>query len=189
MKLYFITLALIINFAVSTVSMATSMLPINLQQLSTRASLIIYAEVLNNETARDENTGTIVTYTTFKIIDLIKGTAGETHTIKQIGGTLADGGITYRIHGVPKFLAGKQYVVFLPEQSQYGFCSPLGLHQGSYNVTTIDGIKTINKGGNTSTQQNLNANSVTLPLAINATKPTQARLNDFVNTIRAFNTQ
>jgi len=172
---------------------ATSLLPISLQQLSTRASVIIYAEVISNETKKDAQSGHIATFTEFKIIDLIKGDAGSTHTIKQLGGYDKTSNTRVHIHGVPAFQTGKQYVVFLPEESSLGFCSPLGLHQGSFPVFTNNLEKIVSNGRRLTGQHVVKTaeqriNAVQVPLAVRADKPSQSRLHDFINTVRAYNT-
>ena len=171
---------------------ATTVLPISLEQLSTRASLIFYGSVVSNQVKEDEISGQIATYTQFKIIDLIKGEAGTTHTIKQLGGTLESRKTRLLVHGIPKFRAGSNYVVFLPKASRLGFCSPLGLHQGRFSVITVNGEQIVSNGQNLTTQQSRTAKtydrSIQIPLAVSASNPSQSNLNDFINTVRAYNT-
>jgi len=189
MKILIASLSLIISLLSPLSASATSMLPISMEQLSIRSSLIIYAQAINNEVREDPQSKQIATFTTFKVIEVIKGSAGETHTIKQIGGKLKDSNRTLRIHGVPEFIAGEEYVVFLPEKSSLGFSSPLGLHQGSFTVTTIDGEQVVTNGRNLSAPApQLNRNSH-IPLAVRADKPSQSRLSDFINTVRSYNTE
>ena len=188
MKLQTIIITLALNFfAISTVS-ATSLLPISLEQLSTRASLIFYGTVVSNEVRKDDTSKRIATFTTFNITELIKGDAGSTHTIKQIGGIHAESKTRLLIHGVPEFQTGKDYVVFLPEKSVLGFSSPLGLHQGQFTVTNINDETVVSNGRNlnqpAATQS---SRSIQVPLAVRADNPSQARLQDFINTVRAYN--
>ncbi len=187
MKPYSILLILLINFLVLSPASASSVVSLNLQQLSSRATLIFYAEVTSNNVKKDEQSGRIATFTVFKIIELIKGKTGSTHLIKQIGGHLASTGTTLRIHGIPKFETGNKYVVFLPEKSSIGFSSPLGLHQGSFTISTINGEQLVSNGRNL-TEQSTQNSSIQIPLAVRADKPTHARLDDFINTVRAYNT-
>ena len=170
---------------------ATSLLPINLEQLSTRATIIFYGTVLNNQVKNDAASGHIATFTEFEVIELIKGNTANKHTIKQIGGHLKETNTTLRIHGVPEYRVGNEYVIFLPEKSSLGFSSPIGLHQGSYSVSTIGGEKIISNGQNLSApSQNIEKNRVIqIPLAVSANNPTQAQLTDFINSVRAYNTQ
>ena len=194
MKQYIIAFSLLFNlFSLSSVS-ATSLRPISLEQLSTRATLIFYGEVLSNQVKQDEQSGQIATFTKFKVIDLIKGNAADSHTIKQIGGELKDRNMALRVHGVPKFHVGKSYVVFLPTKSKLGFSSPLGLHQGSFSVSTINNEQVVSNGRSLASQAQIQqgeetSKAVQVPLAVQADRPSQARLDDFINTVRAYNTK
>ncbi|MCK5396376.1 MAG: hypothetical protein KAJ32_10305 [Gammaproteobacteria bacterium] len=189
MKNYFIAGCLILNLSWLPSATATSVLPLNLEQLSTRASHIFFAEVVSNQTKKDEQSGYIATFTEFKIIDSIKGFTERTLTIKQIGGYDPASKIRLYIHGIPTFQTGNNYVVFLPKASKLGFSSPLGLYQGSYTVTTINGEQIVSNGKNlTESPSTIDNNIVQVPLAISADKPSQSRLVDFINTIRAYNT-
>jgi len=188
MKPYFIIFSLALNFLCLSSAWATSVLPIGLEQLSMRASLIFYGTVVNNQVKKDEQSGYIATFTEFQVLDLIKGEAGNTHTIKQIGGSLKETNITFRVHGIPEFLTGNKYVVFLPKKSKLGFSSPLGLHQGSYSILTINGEQIVSNGRKLTEQVNQNSKNIQVPLAVRAGNPSQSRLNDFINTVRAYNT-
>lgn len=194
MKSYVFIFSLIVNFLLPSTASATSTLPITLEQLSTRASLIFYGKVVSNQVRKDELSGRIATFTEFEIIDLIKGEAGTKHTIKQIGGYLKESKTALRIHGIPKFQTGNNYVVFLPKKSKLGFSSPLGLHQGSFSVLTIKGEQLVSNGQNLTEQPladpaDKNSRSIQVPLAVRADNPSQARLDDFINTVRSYNTQ
>jgi hypothetical protein len=190
MKHTSVILGLLLTLLILSPASATSLLPISLQQLSTRASLIFYAEVISNETRKDVQSGRIATFTEFKIIDLIKGNAESSHTIKQIGGYDPVSKTRLYIQGVPTFQTGKSYVVFLPSASALGFCSPLGLYQGSFTVTTVDGEQIVSNGRNLTEPVSTNINKILqIPLAINAHKPSQSRLTDFISTVRSHNIQ
>jgi hypothetical protein len=193
MKTSFIIFGLLLNLLALPNASATSVLPISLEQLSVRASLIFHAEVISNEVKSDTQSGQIATYTEFRIIDSIKGETAQTHVIKQIGGRHEKSKIIMRVHGVPTFQVGKNYVVFLPEKSSLGFSSPLGLHQGSFSVLTIDGEQIVTNGSNllrqTPASAKTNKSTIQVPLAIKVSNPTQSRLDDFMNTVRAYNVQ
>lgn len=187
MKVSLFLISLAFNLLILPAASATSMLPITLEQLSTRASLIFYAQVTSNEVKKDGESGHIATFTEFEIIDLIKGNAGKTHTIKQIGGHHKDSNTRLLIQGVPAFQTGKQYVVFLPEKSSLGFSSPLGLHQGSFSVTIINNEPIVSSGRNLSIQPQTGHSNIQIPLAVSAENHSQSRLEDFINTVRAYN--
>ncbi len=191
MKFSTIILILAINiFSIPMVS-ATSLLPLSLEQLSTRATLIFYGTAISNEVIKDETSGRIATVTKFNVAELIKGNTGEIHTIKQIGGYHANSKTRLLIHGVPEFQPGKDYVVFLPDKSSLGFSSPLGLHQGRFAMTTIDDEIIVSNGqhlNQPASARQLNRASQ-IPLAVHADNPSQARLDDFINTVRAYNSK
>jgi len=167
---------------------ATSLLPLSLEQLATRADLIFYGKVISNEVKKDAQSGQIATFTEFEVIDQIKGNAGSRHTIKQIGGFDKNSNTRLMVRGVPKFIDGEEYVVFLPKKSSLGFCSPLGLHQGSFPVMTENNEKLISNGRRLSGRPDTIKHNVQIPLAVRADKPSQSRLDDFINTVRAYNT-
>lgn len=173
---------------------ATSLRPLTLEQLSSRATLIFHAEVVNNEVREDLQSSQVVTLTTFRVLELIKGQVngedGRTHTIKQLGGTMAGGRQRLMVHGIPDFVPGRQYVLFLPAPSRLGFSSPLGLHQGSFTVSEKNGTKFVSNGH----VLNSNPNSVpaeagqgshSLPLAVTPDRQTQATLRNFMDTLRS----
>lgn len=189
MKKLFIIVCLFSGLLIPPTLFATSVLPVTLERLSTRAALIFYGTVISNQVQKDSQSGQIVTLTEFEVIELIKGDADTRHTIKQLGGFLKDADIMFKIHGVPEFQTGSQYVLFLPEKSSLGFSSPIGLHQGSFSVQTIEGEKVISNGRNITSQREPSNQKVQVPLATFVNNPSRARLADFINTVRAHNTK
>jgi hypothetical protein len=114
---------------------ATSVLPLYLDEIVDTASVAFEGTVVSSRSTRDEATGFVVTYTTFKVHEVLKGDAGETYTIKQVGGELPAQGIREKSHGVPRFTTGQSLVVFLYGASQAGFSSPVGLEQGRFMIS------------------------------------------------------
>ncbi len=196
-RLFSICILYLFLSSLSTQVKAASVLPLTLTQLSQQASTIFYAKVLANRVALDKRSGQVVTYTDFQIFDSIKGKAHTLYTIKQLGGKLPGSRYTLYVYGIPSFTVGKEYVVFLPAPSKLGFCSPLGLYQGRFNIKTINGEKIISNGhdytGTPPPSKLIHASrttptytrAVSLPLAANPNKPSQARLSDFINSVRA----
>ncbi len=179
---------LILSTCTALPAAATSLLPLSLEQLSTRADLIFYGKVISNKAKNDAQSGQIATFTEFEVINLIKGNAGSRHTIKQLGGFDKNSNTRLMVRGVPKFISGEEYVVFLPKKSSLGFCSPLGLHQGSFPVMTENNEKVISNGRRLADRPDTIKRNVQIPLAVRADKPSQSRLDDFINTVRAYNT-
>jgi len=112
---------------------ATSVLPVDLDHIVSRANVAFQGTVTDVHSDHDPATGWIVTYVTFRVDDALKGPAGSTYTLKQIGGRLPDGE-TYRVDGVPSYAVGHSYVVFLHSPSPLGLSSPVGLSQGKFDV-------------------------------------------------------
>lgn len=113
---------------------AASVLPLGLERLVGGADIVFHGRCLANQVELDASTNMVVTYTTFEVLDTVKGEPGITHTIKQIGGNLPGSNVHMKWPGVPKFIEGEEYVVFLPPQSVAGFSSPVGLGQGNFKV-------------------------------------------------------
>jgi len=113
---------------------ALTSLPLYLDELIDRSAVAFEGTCVSNRTEREPGSGLVVTYTTFEVHDAVKGSPASTHVIKQIGGSLPEENFTYRVHGVPTFTVGEDYVVFLAGVSAAGFSSPMGLAQGRFAV-------------------------------------------------------
>jgi hypothetical protein len=122
--------------ALSSGVFAATVLPLGLERLHGDAKLIFLGECLSNAVEMDQQSGRVVTYTTFEVLETYKGRTGRSHTIKQIGGNLPSANLSVRVPGVPQFEVGQRYVVFLPPVSKLGFTSPVGLGQGMFTMKT-----------------------------------------------------
>mgnify|MGYP000880109906 FL=1 len=141
----FLAAAALALAALAGPAQAASVRPLTLDQLIDQSTTVIEATAVANRSERDEKTGFIVTYTTFAVKDVLKGTAEKTHVIKQIGGVVPGEGMAYKVSGIPKFTEGQDYVVFLAGVSTIGFSSPIGLGQGRFMITRgADGAKVSN---------------------------------------------
>jgi hypothetical protein len=125
---------------------ATSVLPAYLEQLIDDSSVAFEATCTGNRTERDPATNLVATYTTFAVHDVLKGAADTAFEIKQIGGTLPDGSVRYRVDGVPSFDPGQDYVVFLAGVSPLGFSSPIALGQGAFGIRPKGAAKVVSNG-------------------------------------------
>src|SRR5688572_31486886 len=113
---------------------AASVIPLFLEELIDSSAIAFEGTVTGNRTGRDPATNLVVTYTTFEVREVLKGSIGPTHEIKQVGGALPDDSLQYRVLGVPSFAEGESYVVFLAGKSSAGFSSPMGLSQGRFRI-------------------------------------------------------
>ena len=162
---------------------ATSVLPISLQRMTAAADVIFHGKVISNEVRSDPVSGNVATFTTFEVTELVKGSTGATHTIKQIGGEMPGGQMRQIVHGVPRFHTGQEYVVFLPKPSSLGFASPIGLSQGRFDVLRANGKPVIKDRRAAATTRSATAE---LPSGVEAAPAQQAvRLDDFLQGVRA----
>jgi len=187
-KFTFVLILLMSSMAVH----AASVLPLGLERLLSDAEAVFNGRCISNQVERDVYTNMVVTYTTFEVIDVVKGQVSQTHTIKQIGGYLQDSNVHMRWPGIPKFSVGEEYVIFLPPKSNVGFSSPVGLEQGKFSVLSGDAGKEVTNGKDF---QQLTKNVASKNLAVgvasrinkkNADKllRKQVSLTDFMETLR-----
>jgi hypothetical protein len=125
---------------------AASVLPLYLDEMADTAAVAFEGRCLANRSDVDTATGLVVTYTTFEVRDVLKGSVGATHEIKQVGGALPGDGPQYRVMGVPRFEVGEDYVVFLAGVSTAGFSSPIGLAQGRFKVDKQGEVRKVRNG-------------------------------------------
>lgn len=175
---------------------ATSVLPVSLQRMASAAETIFHGIATGNEVKLDPTSGRVATYTTFKVIEIIKGDPGTTHTIKQIGGQLPGSNVRQVIHGVPRFAVGQEYVVFMPKASSLGFASPIGLSQGKFNIRKLNGETLVSNGRSVAALTKTTSHQVlpNTPSALASNRapllnaieghPASAHLTDFMQAVR-----
>ena len=133
------------SLALALPAWATSVLPLYFDQIVDMSAVAFQGICTGNRVGRDEK-GFVATYTTFLVQDVLKGEAGQTYTIKQIGGELPDGSLRVKMHGTPTFTQGGRYIVFLNGVSSAGFSSPVGLFQGRFTVIVDDAGPQVTNG-------------------------------------------
>ena len=134
------------SLLIAVPAQATMVVRLFLDEIVDKAATAFQGTCTGNRTQLDADTGLIVTYTTFRVDDVLKGHVGATHVIKQIGGTLPDDAREVKVLGVPKFTPGESYVVFLPGVSAAGFSSPIGLAQGRFSIVSDAGVSKVTNG-------------------------------------------
>lgn len=126
--------ACLLGLALAGPAGAVTVRPLPLDEIIDTATVAFQGTCIGNRTERDEATNLVVTYTTFAVKDVLKGAVQSTHVVKQIGGKMPAGESSFRVAGVPTFVVGEDYVVFLAGISAAGFSSPIGLAQGRFTV-------------------------------------------------------
>ena len=124
-----------IVLATTTLSQATSVQRLTLEQAVHRADRIVQATVTEMHSGRDE-AGLPATWITLRIAQTLKGAQRKQLSIKQYGVAtpLPDGSIA-RVAGLPRYALGEEVVLFLHPDSRRGFTSPVGLWQGCYRIS------------------------------------------------------
>ncbi len=140
----------------TTPSGATSLKVRNLADLVGHSQRIFSAVCQNVSSGFDENNLPYTRYS-FHVTDSLHGVANQqVVVIKQFG--LAepiqlDNGVTRvsRIEGMPRYVPGQEYLLFLNQESRLGFSSPIGLIQGAFRVrgqgtsrTVVNGMRNAN---------------------------------------------
>jgi hypothetical protein len=126
--------ACLLGLALAGPAGAASVRPLLLDEIIDTATVAFQGTCIDNRTERETQTNLVVTYTTFAVKDVLKGAVQATHVIKQIGGKMPAGELSFRVDGVPTFVVGEDYVVLLAGVSAAGFSSPIGLAQGKFTV-------------------------------------------------------
>ncbi len=187
----FITL---LSLLVFSSSLATTVRHVPLERMAQTAEVIFYGRVISNEVRQDDVSQRVASFTRFEILDAIKGVQTATYTVKQFGGQLPGSTLVHRIHGMPRFTEGEEYIVFLPQASRLGFASPIGLMQGSFSVSSPE-------SGDTSGKTVSNGRAIDTLLSADTTArkgtslkpvpghPGKATLQDFLVTVRALSGQ
>ena len=133
-------------FALSTLSVfnaaATSVLPLDLDQITAGAQHIVHVRCTGNEVQPDAAIG-VVTVTTFVVLDRAKGAAAPTFTVRQAGGELD--GIAVDYH-VPKFAVAASTCCSCRRPRSWGSPRPVGLSQGAFAVVQGQAGKEVGNG-------------------------------------------
>ena len=132
-------------------SEATSLKVMNLEDLVGHSQRIFSAVCQSVSSGFDENNLPYTRYS-LRITDGIHGVANQqVVVIKQFG--LAEpiqlnNGVTQlsRIAGMPRYVTGQEYLLFLNQDSRLGFSSPIGLLQGAFRVQGRGTSRTVVNG-------------------------------------------
>ena len=135
-------IACLLAMLVIQASNASSVLPVNLDQLVAGARDIVHVRCIGNQVQSDPLVG-VATVTAFEVLDRPKGAPAPTLSIRQAGGELDGLVVDFR---VPKFKVGNEYVLFMPAPSAAGLASPVGLAQGVFGVVAGQSGKQVGNG-------------------------------------------
>ena len=108
---------------------ATTLARMNLDELVGAAEVVARVRCLENE-SRWEN-GEIWTFTSFEVVETLKGVAPRLVTVRLLGGRV--GHVISAVEGVPRFQPGEEAVLFL-ERLREGDFSVTSWVQGTFRI-------------------------------------------------------
>src|ERR1019366_6906997 len=111
-------LTLLLMLALATTSYATIVPKMDLPELVQKSDSIIEGHVDSVVSQWDTSVKLIYTYISIRIDEQVKGSNGQSLTIKQVGGRV--GSLDMNAVGMPVFKAGQQLVLFLKKQATGG---------------------------------------------------------------------
>lgn len=118
---------------VAAVVHATTVVPMSIEDLTRASSDVIEGHATRAWTTWNAQHTLIYTYTTFEVSKKLKGSAAQTVTVKQVGGSA--GGYTQKVSGVRQFQVGEDTLLFLrPSVARDGSLVVVGLMQGNFRM-------------------------------------------------------
>jgi hypothetical protein len=139
-------LALILVLACAPLLMATSMIPVSVETLTSNAELIMQGKALRSWSQWNPQHSLIYTYTEFAVDRTLKGavSASQSKTgstakivVKQLGGTIA--GVAQHVSGVRYWQPGEEAVLFLrASAAQDNTHVVVGFTQGAFRVERLN---------------------------------------------------
>lgn len=145
-RLALLCAALLATCALAPLLRATSIVPMSLQELTSRAQLVVEGRALEQWSQWDNSEHLIYTYTRFAVTRTLKGQATGTIVVRQMGGSA--GGYTQIVSGVHHWQTGDQAVLFLrPSVANDGSLAVVGLMQGNFRISyNAAGSATVSNG-------------------------------------------
>jgi hypothetical protein len=116
---------------------AWTVLPTTLGDLTASAARIFWGQCLaaRAETLQVADARIPVTTYTFRVSEYLKGVGPNTITFRQVGTQEGGPRDLGRLAGLPVYVPGTEYVLFLLPESSAGLTSPAGAGQGAFVVS------------------------------------------------------
>jgi hypothetical protein len=112
---------------------ATTVIPPTFDELVAQAEVIFQGDVtdVKSQWVGEGAQRHIVSYVTFKVEDALKGTPGQSYTIRMLGGTVD--GETMGVSDAPKFKVGDKDILFVQNNGSQ-FVPLVGIMHGRFHV-------------------------------------------------------
>lgn len=138
----------VVAFLVATLfsisASALSVLPLELDDIIDQSTVAFEGTCVANRSEIEPGSRLIVTYATFAVKAMLKGTVPASYTVKQVGGAPISGGLL--LPSATAYEVGQSYVLFMTGASKAGFSSPVGVGQGKFDIQEFDGTKRATNG-------------------------------------------
>jgi hypothetical protein len=118
---------------------ATSMLPLDMKGLVTRADRVVLATVISEESHWTPDHDAIYTESVLSIERTYKGKTAGTVVVRREGGSVD--GIGMRVFGAARLAPGEEALLFLEQRG--GNTWVVGMAQGKWSVTVENGQKVV----------------------------------------------
>ena len=110
---------------------ATLVERVSLEQLVDGSARIVQGRCVRTWSAWDATHQNIWTHSEIQVTDALKGDAGQTVVVSELGGEVGDIGM--RVEGMPQYEPGEEMILFL-YQTPTGLWRARGLGQGKFSV-------------------------------------------------------
>ena len=129
-----LALPLLALFLAAADAAASTVRPLNLEEMTGRAAQIFVGRCTVVESVTDEVLGVPVTIATFEVSAVLKGAVGRTVTIRQLPALDAAAGGPAGIAGLPALRPGEEVVLFLYGATASRLTAPVGFGQGRFAI-------------------------------------------------------
>lgn len=138
-------LIFVLVLALSALLSATTVIPMNVDQLASLSTHIVEARAVQSTSQWNADHTLIFTYTQFAATRTLKGEVPATFMVRQLGGTVD--GITQKVSGVRHWRPGEEAVLFLqPSSIGDGALVVTGLMQGNFLMRHTAGQTFVSNG-------------------------------------------
>lgn len=119
----------LLTLVMAIAARATTLARMNLDELAAAAEAVVHAQCLGNA-SRWEG-GEIWTFTSFEVMETMKGAVPRLLTVRLLGGQV--GHLVSTVSGVPRFVPGEEAILFL-ERTRVGDFSVTGWAVGTFRI-------------------------------------------------------
>jgi hypothetical protein len=122
-------------FLFAKVAFATTMVPLDLRALTSRADRVVLGTVESQTSRWTDDHNAIYTEVTVRVARVYKGQlkAGDAVVVRREGGSVD--GIGMRVHGAAEFAVGEEVLVFVEVRGAASWV--VGMSQGKWRVETM----------------------------------------------------